>query len=119
MTAVSQGSWQPAGAADDVWEGEMTFQQLGDGTSVLLVNTDGAVRAFHGLCPHQENSLEDADFDGEIITCLAHMWEFDARSGAGVNPTTTCLPEYPVEIRDGELYVHTSSAPPEKEAGPE
>ncbi|GEL24809.1 hypothetical protein PSU4_37630 [Pseudonocardia sulfidoxydans NBRC 16205] len=107
MTAETDGTWQSAGRADDVWEGEASFLRLGDGTAVLLVNTGGTVKAFRGLCPHQGNTLDDADFDGEIITCLAHMWEFDAGTGAGVNPTTTCLPEYPSEIRDGELYVRT------------
>jgi len=107
MSAAPEGTWQNAGSADDVWEGETSFLRLGDGTAVLLVNTDGTVKAFRGLCPHQDNALDDADFDGEIITCIAHMWEFDARTGAGVNPTTTCLPEYPAEIRNGEIYVRT------------
>lgn len=104
---TSAGTWQPAGPAEDVWEGEMSFRRFADGSAVLLVNVDGTVRAFHGLCPHQLTSLEDADLDDGVITCLAHLWEFDARTGAGINPTTTCLPEYPTEIRDGELFVRT------------
>jgi toluene monooxygenase system ferredoxin subunit len=110
MTAVNEWTWQPAGPADDVWEGEMTFQRLADGTAVLLVNVDGTVRAFQGLCPHQRNSLDDADFDGEVITCAGHLWEFDARTGAGINPATACLAEYPTEVRDGELFVRTPPA---------
>ncbi|MFC4946595.1 Rieske 2Fe-2S domain-containing protein [Pseudonocardia sp. GCM10023141] len=107
MSTGPEGTWQSAGGADELWEGETSFQRLGDGTAVLLVNTDGTVKAFRGLCPHQDSALDDADFDGEIITCVAHMWEFDARTGAGVNPTSTCLPQYPTEVRDGEIYVCT------------
>lgn len=118
MTTVHDDGWQHAGELDDVWEGETAYRLLADGTAVLLVNIGGTVRAFGGLCPHQQNSLEDADFDGEIITCIAHMWEFDARTGAGVNPTNTCLPEYPIEVRDGDLHVLTAAPIPLKASGP-
>ncbi len=106
LTSTSEGTWERLCEADDVWDGEMAFQRLAGGGAVILVHTHGRIRAFQGLCPHQNNSLEDADFDGELITCIAHMWEFDARTGAGVNPTTTCLAEYPTEVRDGHVYVH-------------
>jgi toluene monooxygenase system ferredoxin subunit len=96
----------------------MAFHRSDDGFAILIVNVEGTVRAFQGLCPHQRNSLEDADFDGELITCPAHMWEFDARTGAGVNPTTACLAEYPVEDRDGVLYIQTPLTSPRK-VGPE
>ncbi|MGD9526913.1 Rieske 2Fe-2S domain-containing protein [Pseudonocardia sp.] len=108
---TSDGTWHPAGPADDVWEGEMAFRRLADGTAVLLVNLDGTVRAFHGLCPHQQTSLEEADLDEGVITCTAHLWEFDARTGEGVNPTSACLPEYPTEVRDGRLYVRAPATP--------
>jgi toluene monooxygenase system ferredoxin subunit len=98
-------AWQPVCAADEVWEGEISLHVLQDGTAVLLVNPDGQVRAFQGMCPHQATSLADADFDGEIITCPGHLWEFDARSGAGINPADARLREYLTIVRSGELFV--------------
>ncbi|MFC5993846.1 Rieske 2Fe-2S domain-containing protein [Pseudonocardia hispaniensis] len=114
MTTLSEAAWERLCAADDVWEGEMSFHRLPDGTAVILVNTAGRLRAFQGICPHQDNTLEDADFDGEIITCPAHMWEFDACSGAGINPTNARLTEYPTEVRDGELFVRVPRSHPRK-----
>ncbi|MET7998231.1 Rieske 2Fe-2S domain-containing protein [Amycolatopsis sp. NPDC005232] len=98
-------SWHSLCAEEDLWEGEMSYQRLPEGTPVLLVNVDGRIRAYQGMCPHQENTLEDADFDGGVITCPAHLWEFDATDGAGINPANTRLREYPVVIRDGAVFV--------------
>ena len=94
-------------ASDDVWEGEMVFHTLSNGVDVVVLNVGGRVVAYQGRCPHQETTLEDAVFDGETLVCTAHLWEFDAGSGAGVNPTNTRLCEFPVAIRDGGIYVTT------------
>ncbi|MFF4597302.1 Rieske 2Fe-2S domain-containing protein [Amycolatopsis sp. NPDC001319] len=107
-------SWHSTGAEEDLWAGEMSYWQLPGGTPVLLVNVDGRIRAYQGMCPHQENTLEDADFDAGVITCPAHLWEFDATDGAGINPANTRLREYPVEIRAGEVFVRVPAADPGK-----
>jgi toluene monooxygenase system ferredoxin subunit len=98
-------TWERACAADDVWEGEMSFRCLSDGTPLLLVNAGGRIRAYQGTCPHQHNSLADADLDDGVITCPAHLWEFEASTGAGINPSTAHLAEYPISTRDTDIYV--------------
>jgi toluene monooxygenase system ferredoxin subunit len=98
-------TWVPASDLDDLWEGEMTAVTV-EGTSVLLVNVEGEVRAYLNVCPHQESALDEGDFDGEIITCARHLWEFDARSGAGRNPTNCALSVYPCRVdNDGTIHV--------------
>jgi toluene monooxygenase system ferredoxin subunit len=99
------GGWERVCAEDDVWEGEMSFRCLSDGTPVLMVNADGRIRAYQGTCPHQRNILADADLDDGVITCPAHLWEFDASTGAGINPSTARLAEYTTDLRDGYIYV--------------
>jgi len=106
---INEDTWQRVCAEDDVWEGEMSFQVLPDGMAVLLVNPDGRIRAFQGVCPHQATLLADADFDGEIITCPGHLWEFDACSGAGINPANSRLREYPSCVRSGELFIQIAA----------
>lgn len=108
-TEITEGIWQRVCAEDDVWEGEMSHRVLPDGATLLLVNPDGRIRAFQGMCPHQATSLADADFDGEIITCPGHLWEFDACSGAGINPANSRLCEYPASVRSGELFVQITA----------
>jgi toluene monooxygenase system ferredoxin subunit len=106
MSAESTtASWLPALALDELWEGEMIAVEVGT-TSVLLVNVDGDVRAYRNRCPHQESALDEGDFDGEVITCSRHLWEFEACSGAGRNPATASLSGFPCRVaEDGMIQV--------------
>lgn len=83
----------------------MTAVTVG-GTEVLLVNVDGQVCAYHDRCPHQESSLADGDFDGKTITCATHLWEFDARTGDGINPASSTLTRYGCRVDEaGMIHV--------------
>jgi toluene monooxygenase system ferredoxin subunit len=96
--------WLKAGDPDDLWAGEMTGVVVG-GTSVLLVNVDGDVRAYENRCPHQGWPLDEGEFDGETITCAHHLWEFDARTGLGVNPAGSWLTALPCRVTDHAVEV--------------
>ena len=46
--------------------------------------------------------------DGEILQCPWHGWEFDLLTGAHLaHGSTAKLRRFPVEVRDGDVYVHT------------
>lgn len=90
---------------DDLWEGEMKVFPVGK-LDVLMVNVQaGVVRAFHNLCPHQDQPLEDGTLDGKILTCAAHLWQFDVETGEGVNPSSCRLKQYPVRIEGDDIYI--------------
>jgi toluene monooxygenase system ferredoxin subunit len=98
-------TWVEVGTLDDLWEGEMAGFEV-EGAEVLLVHlTGGEICAYQGICPHQENLLADGDLEGTVITCAAHQWQFDARTGAGVNPTGAQLYCYDVKVEDEVIYV--------------
>jgi toluene monooxygenase system ferredoxin subunit len=71
--------------ADSLWDDEMESFDVGD-DEVLLVKVDGQVRAYDGICPHQSISLVEGELEDGVLTCRAHEWQFDARTGDGVNP---------------------------------
>jgi toluene monooxygenase system ferredoxin subunit len=68
---------------------------------VVLCNVDGELFAYDDRCPHLANPLSEGSLAEAVLTCAAHHWEFDARSGRGVNPGSACLRRYPVQL-DGE-----------------
>ena len=91
----------------EFWEGELYDTQLGD-DHVLLVHLPGPeVKAFQGLCPHQEVLLVDGEWneDAGTLMCGGHRWEFDMRSGQGINPAGCRLYEFPVRIEDDAVMV--------------
>lgn len=89
---------------EDLWDGEMESYDL-DGREVLLIRLDGEYHAYDGTCPHQSTSLITGTLDGCLLTCSAHEWEFDARTGQGVNPRTACLRRHQVRIAGGRVLV--------------
>ena len=75
------------------------------GTSVLLVNVDGEIRAYRNRCPHQEWALDEGDLDGRVLTCSRHLWEFDVLTGEGVNPDNCRLTGVACRVDDGTIFV--------------
>ncbi len=90
--------------ADDLWEGELLGLEL-DGVPVLLVVVDGEIRAYRDRCPHQGVRLSAGRLHGTTLTCSAHHWTYDLRSGFGINPCNAALDPIPVHVRDGEVWV--------------
>ena len=99
--------WVKAADADDLWEGDILDVEV-EGEQVLLVHAfDTPVKAFQGMCPHQEILLADGKFDPDTnrLLCPGHNWEFDLADGSGVNPQGCQLYEFAVKVEDDEIVV--------------
>jgi toluene monooxygenase system ferredoxin subunit len=102
-------SWTFAISLDDLWEGEMVGVRLGE-TAVLLVNLGAeGVRAFENRCPHAGSLLSEGTLRAGALQCSTHLWEFDARTGAGINPRNCRLRSFPVRIENGAVLVRLDS----------
>jgi 3-phenylpropionate/trans-cinnamate dioxygenase ferredoxin component len=80
---------------------------LVEGVPVVLVHGgDGNFYAAYDECSHERIALSEGDVDGCTLECWLHGSRFDLRDGrpSGL-PATRPIPVYPVEIRDGDLYV--------------
>ena len=104
MTEVGSANFAAVADEGDLWDGEMESYDL-DGHEVLLIRLDGVYHAYDGACPHQSTSLATGTLDGNLLTCSAHEWEFDARTGQGVNPRTACLRRREVRVTGGRVLV--------------
>jgi toluene monooxygenase system ferredoxin subunit len=102
-------AWWYAGTLDDLWEGEMLGVSLG-GADILLCNLDGEVLAYADRCPHLANPLSQGTLHESVLTCAAHQWVFDARTGQGVNPAGVCLRRYPVRLDGDRIFVKVGVA---------
>ena len=98
---------------DDVWEGDMDSFDTVNGVSVLVLGLEGGnLKEFQAICPHQEIELVDGEFDGKVLTCKAHLWQFDLNSGKGLNPTDCQIAEYPLKVEGEDVLVDIEGVEP-------
>ena len=83
---------------------------LEDGEKVLVANFRENYYAYNGNCPHQGTCLADGFYDGAVLTCNKHLWQWDITTGKPIGLAEAPLESYQVEIEDGEIYVRQANA---------
>jgi 3-phenylpropionate/trans-cinnamate dioxygenase ferredoxin subunit len=93
-------------AVDEIEPGTAISADI-DGTAVAVVRTeDGGVYAVHDECSHASVPLSEGEIEGCTLECWLHGSRFDLRTGAPTGlPATEPVPVYPVEVRDGFVFV--------------
>ncbi|MET8283411.1 non-heme iron oxygenase ferredoxin subunit [Micromonospora sp. NPDC005174] len=78
-----------------------------DGTPIAVVHAeDGQFYAAYDECSHAAVALSEGEVDGCTLECWLHGSRFDLRTGAPTGlPATEPVPVYPVEVRDGDIYL--------------
>ena len=104
--------FEPIIADAELWDGDMTARSV-DGHDLLLVRHNGVVYAYENRCAHLGVALSEGRLDGYVLTCRAHHWQYDVRSGSGVNPATACLRRFAVKIEDGKVFVDVRAPCPD------
>ena len=98
-------TWKHLCPASKLREGDPLGLQVGD-VRIGLFKIDGEIFAMDDVCPHAFALLSTGFIDGHVVECPLHGAMFDVRSGecrAGDYDDTRV---FPVEIRDGEVYVN-------------
>jgi len=78
-----------------------------DGLEIAIVHAeDGNVYAVRDECSHAAVPLSEGEVEGCTLECWLHGSRFDLRTGEPTGlPATAPVPIYPVEIRDGFVFV--------------
>lgn len=109
--------WISVGRIEDLPEGRVKTVTART-TSICLVHFEGQWAAMNNHCPHQkgplgEGSIEKGVDDKCWIRCPWHGWDFDPLTGkppGGHEDTGQDM--YPIDIRDGEIFVGLEAEPP-------
>ena len=97
--------WVRVSANGDCPVGELRGV-MASGVPVVLANVDGTLYALKDRCTHEDYPLSDGELDGSDVVCIYHGARFDACSGARKSlPAIRPVQSFPVEIREGEIYV--------------
>jgi pyruvate oxidase len=109
--------WFEVGHIDDLPEGRVKTVTART-TSICLVHFDGQWAAMDNHCPHQRGPLGEGTIEQGVegacwVRCPWHGWDFDPLTGkppgGGVKDHGQKM--FPIEIRDGAIFVGIAPEP--------
>lgn len=105
--------------------GQYLTLQIGDYPVVVVRGADGALRAFHNVCPHRGSKVcqEDSGKTAKLV-CPYHKWTFDldgkllfaGNMGSDFNPREHGLKPAHCAVVESYIYVCVAEAAPDFEA---
>lgn len=94
---------------EEVPEGHGLCVRL-DGIDVGLFRVAGEIHAMENRCPHAGDPLSEGTLEGAIVTCRAHGWKFDVRTGfPPENPDGFPIPRFAVRVEGDSVEVDLES----------
>lgn len=102
-------NFQLVGPVSDVAKGAVISVEL-DGVDIAVVHADDDnFYAVRDECSHAAVPLSEGEIEGCTLECWLHGSRFDLRTGEPSGPPAfTPVATFPVEIRDGDIYVSTT-----------
>lgn len=100
----TENGWQRVAAYDELQGAGQLTVQAGDQTLALVLH-DERVFAIDNRCPHMGFPLDRGTVRDGILTCHWHHARFDLASGGTFDLWADDVPAFPVEVRDGGVWV--------------
>ena len=98
-------SWHSVTLDVPLASGDRQAVRIAD-TEVLVCRVGDEYFAVSNRCTHAAWPLAAEPLDGVEILCTLHGARFDLRDGCPTaGPASRPLATYPIELREGELYV--------------
>ncbi|MFC7096853.1 Rieske 2Fe-2S domain-containing protein [Halobaculum marinum] len=91
-------------ALDDLRAEGRTLTAI-DGTPIAVFHHEDEVRAVNNRCPHMGFPLTEGSVEEGVLTCHWHHARFELSCGDTFDPWADDVDTYPVEVRDGTVYV--------------
>lgn len=110
MSAGMAGAWQPVCALEDIWPNTGVCA-LVEGRQVAIFRMqDDVLYAIDNHDPHSGANVLSrgivGDLGGEpVVASPIYKHHYQLRTGVCVEDTDTRLDTYPVELRDGAVWV--------------
>lgn len=101
--------WHRVAGVGDLADGRVMTVTAGR-TSLALTHFNGRFGAIDNHCPHQGGPLGEGSIEGGYLRCPWHGYDYDPITGAPPPGFTDAPKRFPVEVRDGGVYV---ALPPE------
>ena len=86
-------------------------RESGDNIALFRPAAD-RVFALADRCPHKGGPLSQGIVSGDTVTCPLHGWNIQLESGQACAPDVGCARRYPVQLREGEVWLSLAPAAP-------
>src|SRR4029077_12237904 len=97
---------------DEVPPGTMKMAWVGGTDQVLVVNSNGDLRAVQGICSHEYFELDKGFLTAGTLTCALHLSRFDLTTGEPIDPPAELpLEIYTVVVEDGRVLIEVPDGP--------
>jgi nitrite reductase/ring-hydroxylating ferredoxin subunit len=103
-TTVATDAYQRIATVAEVTEVGLHTVQL-NGHVVVLVHNEGDIYALDNRCPHMGFPLDRGSVQDGILTCHWHHARFDLCTGGSFDLWADDTPNFPVDVRNGDVYV--------------
>jgi nitrite reductase/ring-hydroxylating ferredoxin subunit len=107
-------SFERVASAAEAREASPQVHTVG-GRTVGLFFHEGSFHAVDNRCPHMGFPLSDGSVEDGVLTCPWHHARFELSCGDTFDPFADDVTTFPVEVRDGEVYVDPA---PDRETDP-
>lgn len=97
--------WKKISRAETVEPGSMKQLPTEDGQEVLVINAGGNYYACQAMCPHLNTPLEEGSFDGQILTCHQHLWQWSIATGDPQGPAESRLQCFRIKTEGRNVYL--------------
>lgn len=108
---------------DEVPEGTLKMAWVDGTDQVVVVHSNGVIRAFQGICTHEYFELDKGFLtgggspgpDGQptgTLTCALHLSRFDLGTGEALDPPAEVpIASYAVLVEDGRILIEVPDGP--------
>ena len=96
--------WLEVTSLAEVPQGRLLAMKL-EGKSLLLTRIGSEVVCYHNACSHLGVPLDGGNVEHHRLTCPDHGFQFCLTTGECLTSPETPLQSYPVEVRDGQVFV--------------
>lgn len=98
----------PAARVDEIPEGERKIVQIGE-HSIGIFHHRGGWYALRNSCLHRGGPVAAGELHGDTLTCPWHGYQYSVTTGELLVDPSAKLESYPLEVRDGQIYLTVPS----------
>lgn len=92
------------GAVDEIPDGDRKIIRV-DNQSIGVFHHNREWYAVSNYCLHAGGPVATGKLEGDVLECPWHGYKYDLKDGHCVFDPSVILNTYPVELRDGEVYI--------------